>query len=73
MSNHQGDDDGHGSEHIEPSPKRDPKPAINGKEFAAAVAAIRAGDYSIVDMRSYYALMVDQETMLNDLEKELAK
>ncbi len=69
----QGDDDGHGAEHIEPSPKREPKPSINGKEFASAVAAIRAGDYSIVDMRSYYALMVDQETMLNDLEKELAK
>lgn len=69
----QADDDGNGFDQLKPSPKREPKPSIDGKQFTGAVAAIRAGEYSLEEMRGYYALSVDQETMLADLEKELGK
>lgn len=63
------DDDGRGATKKEEKPR----PSIGGKEFTNAINAVKAGTYNPVDMRSYYALTVDQETELSDLEKELKK
>lgn len=68
----QGDDDGHNSE-SQAAPKKSEKERIIGPRFDQALAAIRAGQYDGQQMRDYYGLTEDQEAVLSDLEKELAK
>lgn len=68
----QGDDDGHSTEQQAPEPTK-AKPIIDGKAFSRCMAAIKAGEYAIADLRGYYDLSVDQQTAVADLEKELAK
>lgn len=67
----QGDDDGRGSE-VQQEPTK-AKPIIEGKAFARCMAAIKAGEYAIADLRGYYELSVDQQTAVADLEKEITK
>lgn len=45
---------------------------INGQRFNTALESIRSGDYTIEKMRKNFELSPDQETVLADLEKELA-
>jgi len=58
---------------IDITPKEPQKHEISREEFALALDSIRSGDYDAVSMRGFYALTVDQEIVLADLEKELAK
>jgi len=58
---------------IDITPKEPQKHEISREEFALALDSIRSGDYDAVSMRGFYALTVDQEIALADLEKELAK
>lgn len=62
----QEDDDGRGSEEKE---KTKALPIITGKAFERAIAAVKAGDYTTVEIRQWYALTVDQETVLSDFDK----
>ncbi len=65
----QGDDDGQGYGDPEPIVE---KPAartpIAGKAFDKALAAVRAGEYSVVEIKKYHALTPDQEVALSDVE-----
>lgn len=63
----QPDDDGQTSEPIiKPTKER---PAIAGKAFDNAIKAVRGGTYDPADMRQYYKLTPDQQTVLADAEK----
>ncbi len=58
---------------IDITPKEPQKHEISREEFGLALESIRTGDYDAASMRGFYALTVDQETALSDLEKELQK
>ena len=60
------DDDGVGAEQPEPTKML---PIINGKAFDKAIASVKAGTYSAAEIRKYYALTADQETVLEDTQK----
>lgn len=49
-----------------------PKMPLTAVRFARAKDSIRAGDYTAARLRNEFELTVDQETVLSDLEKELA-
>lgn len=66
----QADDDGRGAE-AEPAPTK-AIPIITGKAFDKAIAAVRAGDYTADEIRKWYTLTEDQDTVLSDVEKEKA-
>jgi len=42
--------------------------AITGNAFVKAVAAVKASTYTTAEIRQYYELTTDQETVLSDLE-----
>ena len=64
------DDDGKGSG---TGKKEAEKFTINGVRFGNALITIKSGEYTAENLRKNYALTVDQETALCDLEKELSK
>ena len=57
---------------IRPSIPARQKQAITGKRLEAAVEQIRAGTYTVAKLRANFALTDDQETIVSELEKELA-
>lgn len=64
------DDDGRGATVAEEKPiERKP---ISGNAFVKAVAAVKAGEYTVAEIKKYHNLTTDQETALTDLEKEKA-
>lgn len=72
----QSDDDGESAGARRETPQAQQaaaKTSLLGPRFDQALNAIRAGKYSADEMRGYYALTPDQETMLADVVKELAK
>lgn len=64
------DDDGRGAT-PEPVEKPIVRESIAGNAFVKAVASVKAGTYTTAEIRKYYALTTDQETVLLDLEKAL--
>lgn len=62
------DDDGAGYSEA-PKEKTKALPIIGGKAFDKAIAAVKAGEYTGAEIRSWYQLSVDQDTVLSDLEK----
>lgn len=74
MSTKGQDDDGAGGAEDEKQGKQPPqKTEIGPKGFAAALEAVRKGEYTAKDIRASHVLTVDQETALEDAEKERAK
>lgn len=57
---------------IRPSIPARQKQSITGKRLEAAVEQIRAGTYTVAKLRANFALTDYQETIVSDLEKELA-
>lgn len=57
---------------IRPSIPVREKPPITAKRLVAAQEQIRAGTYSVAKLRANFALTTDQQTAINDFEKELA-
>ena len=70
MSTKGEDDDGRSAQ---PEKEEAPKPAISGARFDGALKSIRKGDYTIKELVGYYALTPDQQTVVDDLKKELTK
>jgi hypothetical protein len=46
---------------------------MDGARFDKALESVRAGEYTVAKIRKNFAVSDDQETVLADLEKELAK
>lgn len=44
------------------------KPLISGERFSKALEAIKSGSYTVEKIKANFALTVDQETVLNDIE-----
>lgn len=65
----QDDDDGNGSEN-EPKEPTKALPIIQGKAFEKALVAVRAGEYSLSEVKGWYILSADQEAAMADAEKE---
>ena len=63
----QEDDDGAGADDA-PKEKTKALPIITGKAFDKAVAAVKAGEYTTAEIRQYYTLTIDQETVLSDFD-----
>ena len=57
---------------IRPSIPVKEKQRITGQRLTAALEQIRAGTYTAAKLRANCALTPDQQTLVNDLEKELA-
>lgn len=57
---------------VRPSVPVRQKQPITGKRLEAAIEQIRAGTYTTKKLRVQFALTDDQETIVADLEKELA-
>jgi hypothetical protein len=62
------DDDGNGSSQSEEKTKA--LPVISGKAFDKAIASVKGGTYTAAEIRKYYALTADQDTVLTDVEKD---
>jgi hypothetical protein len=61
------DDDGQGAGEKEKTIVRQ---SLTGKAFDKAIASIRAGEWTVVDIEKYYDLTADQKTAAIDAEKE---
>lgn len=61
------DDDGRGAE----KEKEIVRAPISGKAFDKAIASIKAGTYTAADISKYYALTPDQQTAIEDAQKEM--
>lgn len=46
------------------------KTALGAKGFSAALEAVKKGDYTVAAIKATYVLNIDQETALEDAEKE---
>lgn len=46
---------------------------MDGARFDKALESVRSGEYTVAKIRKNFAVTADQETVLSDLEKELAK
>lgn len=49
------------------------KQILSGTAYKRALAAVKAGEYKVADIKITYILTEDQETELNDAQKEAAK
>jgi hypothetical protein len=67
-SDESGDDDGNCAGKPEAKPKE--KHPLGAKGFEAACKAVVGGEYSAASIRATYALTVDQETVLADIERQ---
>lgn len=57
---------------IRPSIPAKVKQKITGQRLTAALEQIRAGTYTVAKLRASFDLTADQQTLVNDLQKELA-
>lgn len=57
---------------VQDNPAQQARMTINGQRFNTALESIRSGEYTIEKMRKNFDLSEDQQTVLADLEKELA-